>query len=152
MAGKTILILMMLLGFVLPADDPFSGTWVLNLSKSKIPPPAPKSQIAHVVVDASELEITEEIINESGERLTIHVKAKFDGKDYPITGSPYADAVSYERVDRNTIKGVGKKGGKVIMHETVVVSPDGKSMAGTYSGTDAVGKQVTAATAVFEKK
>jgi hypothetical protein len=37
------------------------------------------------------------------------------------------------------------------MHETVVVSPDGKSMTGTYSSTDAVGIHVTAV-AVFEKK
>jgi hypothetical protein len=54
-------------------------------------------------------------------------------------------------VDRNTIKGIAKKAGKVIMHETVVVSPDGESMTGTYSGTDATGKQVIAV-AVFERK
>jgi hypothetical protein len=151
MAGKTIFAAVMFFGFLLAADDPLSGTWALNPSKSKIPPPVPKSQIARVVVDASDIEITEEIVNESGERLTIHVKAKFDGKDYPITGTPFADAGAYRRVNRNTIKGVAKKAGKVIMHETVVVSPDGKSMTGTYSGTDATGKQVTAV-AVFEKK
>ncbi len=44
-----------------------------------------------------------------------------------------------------------QKAGKVVMNETVVVSPDGKSLTGTYSGTDATGKQVTAV-AVFERK
>jgi hypothetical protein len=153
MAGRIMLVVAMLLGFLSSADDPFSGTWILNLSKSKIPPPVPvpKSQIARVIVVVSEIEITEEVVNDSGERLTIHVKAKFDGKDYPITGTPSADTVAYQRVDRNTIKGVGKKSGKVIMHETVVVSPDGKRMTSTYSGTDATGKPVTAI-AVFEKK
>ena len=151
MVGKTLLAVVMLFGSMLFAGDPFSGTWILNPSKSKIPPPVPKSQIAHVVVDGADIEITEEIVNESGERLTIHVKAKSDGKDYPVTGTPYADSGAYQRVDRNTIKGIAKKAGKVIMHETVVVSPDGKSMTGTYSGTDATGKQVTAV-AVFEKK
>jgi len=150
MTGK-ILGAMMLFGSMLSGGDPFSGTWALNPSRSKIPLPVPKSQIARVTADASDIEITEEIVNESGERLTVHVKAKFDGKDYPITGTPYADAGAYQRVGRNTIKGVAKKAGKVIMHETVVVSPDGKILTGTYSGTDAAGKQVTAV-AVFEKK
>ncbi len=150
MAGKSIVVAVMLFGSMLFAGDPFSGTWILNLSKSKIPPPLPKSQIVHVVVDASDIEITEELVNSPGERLSIHAKAKFDGKDYPEAGVA-SDTFTYKRVDRNTIKSVAKKAGKVIMHETVVVSPDGKTMTGTYSGTDATGKQVTAV-AVFERK
>jgi hypothetical protein len=151
MAGNAILVLVMLLGFIWPAEDPFSGTWVLNVSKSNIPPPAPKSQIAHVVVDASSIEITEELFGNSDERLNIHVKAKFDGKDYPVTGTPYADTVAYQRSDRNTIKGIAKKAGKVIALETIVLSQDGKYMTGTYSGTDPAGKEITAVY-VMEKK
>ncbi len=151
MTRKAVVAILMFCGYVLAAGDPFAGTWVLNLSKSKLSPPLPKSQITHVVVDASGIQITEELVTGAGERMTISVTARFDGKDYPISGSPFADAVAYQRVDRNTIKGVGKKDGKVIMHETVVLSPDGKIMTGTYSGTDATGKQVTAV-AVFEKQ
>lgn len=153
MDSKIILALVMLLGFVSPADDPFTGTWVLNLSKSNIPPPftASKSQIVHLAINGSDFEITEEVVTDSDEKLTIHAKAKFDGKDYPITGTPAVDTIAAERVDRNTIKDVWKKDGKVIMKETAVVSPDGNSITGTYSVTDATGKQVTAI-AVFEKK
>ena len=141
------------MGFISPADDPFSGTWVLNVSKSEIPPPypVPKSQIARVVADTSQIEFTEEIVNESGERLTIHIKARFDGKDYPVTGTPSADTVAFQRVDRSTIKGLTKKDGKVIMQETAVVSPDGRTMTSTYSSTDAAGKPATAV-GVFDKK
>jgi hypothetical protein len=127
------------------------GTWVLNLSKSRLPPPIPRSQIAHIVVNASGIQITEEIVTGAGKRMTISVKARFDGKDYPISGSPFADAVAYRRADRYTIKGAGKKDGKVIMHETVVLSLDGRTMTGTYSGTDATGKQLTAV-AIFERQ
>ena len=153
MAGKIILVLVMLLGFISPADDPFTGTWVLNLSKSNIPPPftAAKSQIVHLAINGSDFEIREEVVTDSDEKLTIHAKAKFDGKDYPITGTPAVDTIAAERVDRNTIKDVWKKDGKVVMKETAVVSPDGNSITGTYSITDATGKQVTAI-AVFEKK
>ncbi len=153
MDSKIILALVMLLGFVSPADDPFTGTWVLNLSKSNIPPPftAAKSQIVHLAINGSDFEIREEVVTDSDEKLTIHAKAKFDGKDYPITGTPAVDTIVAERVDRNTIKDVWKKDGKIIMKETAVVSPDGNSITGTYSVTDATGKQVTAI-AVFEKK
>jgi hypothetical protein len=151
MVGKIILVVVMFVGFISPADDPFSGTWVLNHSKSKIPPPAPKSQIACMVVDASNIEITEEIVGDSGQKMTIQVRAKFDGKDYPITGTPYADTVAYLRLDRNTIKGVAKKAGKVIAYEMAVISPNGKYMTGTNSGTDESGKQVIAVY-VLEKK
>ena len=135
------------------AADPFTGTWVLNLSKSNIPPPftAAKRQIVHLTINGSDFEINEEVVTDSNEKLTIHAKAKFDGKDYPITGTPAVDTIAYQRVDRNTIKGVGKKDGKVVIQETAVVSPDGSSIIGTYSTTDATGKQVTAI-AVFDKK
>jgi hypothetical protein len=146
-----ILAAVTLWGSMLFAGDPFSGTWVLNLSKSQIPPPAPRSQIARVIVDSSGIEITEEIVGNSGERLNIHTKAKFDGNDYPITGTPYADTIAYRRPDNNTIKGVAKKAGKVIAHETVSISPDGKYLTGTYSGTDSNGKEITAVY-IMEKK
>ena len=144
------IVTVMLFGWLF-AGDPFSGTWVLNLSKSKMPPPVPKSLIVHLVVDSVDLEVTEELVNSSGERQTTHGRAKFDGKDYPEAGVSYADTFAYQRVDRNTIKSVAKKAGKVIMHETVVVSPDGKSMTATYFSTDATGKQVTTV-AVFDRK
>ncbi len=137
--------------FLGASEDPFSGVWTLNLSKSKLPPPLPKSQVARVDADASRLRITEEVVDAKGTTMNISVDARFDGKDYPVKGSPFADAVSYQRIDRFTIKGIGKKDGKVVMHEKVTISPDGRTMTGTYSGTDASGKDVTA-TAVFDKQ
>ena len=134
-----------------PAQDPFSGVWRLNISKSKLSPPLPKSQVVRVEADVSSIRISEEVVSDTGERMVISVDAKFDGRDYPVKGSPFADAVSYVRPDRFIIKGVGKKDGKVVMHETVVVSADSKNMTGTYSGTDASGRNVTAV-AVFEKQ
>jgi len=151
MSGTRVLAVLAFLLFLAGAEDPFSGVWTLNLSKSKLPPPLPKSQVARVESNASGIRIAEELVTDKGERMTITADAKFDGRDYPVKGSPFADAVSYQRVDRFTIKGIGKKDGKVIMHETVVISPDGKTMTGSYSGTDATGKQVTAS-AVFDKQ
>ena len=151
MFGIRVLPFLALFIFLGAADDPFSGVWTLNLSKSNLPPPPPKSQVARVEADAVRIRITEEVVDAKGATMNISVDARFDGKDYPVKGTPFADAVSYQRVDRFTIKGIGKKAGKVVMHETVTVSPDGKTMTGTYSSTDAEGKIVTA-TAVFDRQ
>ena len=102
------------------ARDPFSGTWKLNLSKSKLPAPLPQSQIATIHISDQIIRVQEDIVNDKGEKLEIKVLAKFDGQDYAIDGSPYADTVAYRRVDRNTLKGIGKKGGKVIVNEIAV--------------------------------
>ena len=151
MSVRTILAFLALSISLAAAEDPFSGVWKLNLEKSKLPPPLPKSQIVRITVLGSAIEMSEELVTGSGEHMIISVKARFDGKDYPVTGAPFADTAAYVRLDRTTIKGTGKKAGKVVMNETVVVSPDGRTVTGTYSGTDATGKQVTAI-AVFDKQ
>lgn len=133
------------------AGDPFSGTWKLNPAKSKLPPPVPRSLVSHIEADATGVRVHEQIVNDKGQRETVTVDARFDGKDYPVKGSPLADAVAYQRVDSHTLKGTSKKAGKVLVHETVVVSKDGKTMTATYSGKDANGKAVVG-TAVFEKQ
>jgi hypothetical protein len=110
------------------APDPFTGTWQLNLAKSKLSPPVPRSVVSYIECGGKSASVREDIVDATGQRQTATVKAAFDGKDYPIVGSPLADAVSYQRIDSHTLKGTRKKGGKVPVYETVVVSPDGKTM------------------------
>ena len=131
--------------------DPFTGTWVLNLGKSKLPPPPPRSQTSYIDADSAGIRIREVIVQENGEQINVTVEAKFDGKDYPIAGSPFVDTVAYHRVDSYTLKGVVKKAGQVVTQETAVVSRDGRVLTGTYSGTDLSGKKVDAV-AVFDKQ
>ena len=126
------------------ASDPFSGVWKINLAKSELAVPAPRSQIVRIQASAEGLRIREEVTNDKGEPLVITLDAKFDGKDYPITGSPFADAGSYNRVDSHTLSATAKKAGKVIETETVAVSADGKTMTAHYTYTDAFGKRVSA--------
>jgi len=133
------------------AADPFAGFWRLDLAKSKLPPPLPRSQTSRIEVKGDRLHIREDIENNKGERMTITVEARFDGRDYPVHGTPFADTIAYERIDPHTLKGTVKKAGRVITNEIIVVSPDGTTMTSTYSGIDATGKEATA-TAVFEKQ
>ena len=151
MVVKTVIGASWLALWLFVAGDPFTGFWKLNLSKSKLPPPLPQSQTTRIEANAGGIDIVEEIVSDKGERTTVTVSAKFDGKDYPVNGSPVADSVVYQRIDSHTIRGVARKAGKVVVHETVVVSKDGKTLTGTYSGTDAAGKEI-AGIAVFEKQ
>jgi hypothetical protein len=134
-----------------PPQDPFTGTWKINLAKSHLPPPMPRSLVTHIECDAAGLTVREEIVDADGRPMTVTGKAGFDGKDYPVTGTPFADTVSYQRVDSHTIKGTSKRGGKIVTHETVIVSLDGKTMTATYTSKDAQGND-SVATAVFEKQ
>ena len=139
------------LSFSLAAEDPFSGVWKLNLAKSKLAPPVPQSVSANIQSDSTGLRIREEIVTDKGDTLKVEMDAKFDGNFYPITGSPYADEVAYRRVDSRTIAGTGRKAGKVVSTEEVVLSKDGKTVKATYHFADSAGRKAEAF-AVFERK
>jgi len=108
------------------AESPFSGTWKLNAAKSKLPPPAVKSETAVVAADDNGLKFTNDVIAADGQQVKVSYEAKFDGKDYPVTGDPSTDSISYQRVNANTLKGTAKKDGKVAGTFTLTVSKDGK--------------------------
>lgn len=125
------------------ADDPFSGTWKLNLAKSKLPPPLVQSQIVRIEANAESIRMTEDIVDAEGKPVHITLEARFDGKFYPVKGSHLADAVSFRRVDRRTLESKVQKDGKVVETEKVVLSRDGKSMTATFTGTDSKGAKIT---------
>jgi hypothetical protein len=132
------------------ADSPFSGTWKLNLAKSKMTPPVPKSDIAVVDADENGLKLNQDIVTDKGESLKISYEAKFDGKDYPVTGDPSSDLVSYQRVNANTLKGKTKKDGKAAADATIVVSKDGKITTVQY--TDYSQAKPVKSTFVYDKQ
>ena len=68
--------------------------------------------------------------------------AKYDGKEYPVTGAPW-DTISIKQIDANTFTAETKKtGGKYHTTGRTVISKDGKAMTVTNKGTDAEGKPV----------
>jgi len=82
------------------AADQHSGTWKMNPAKSKYSPgPAPKSTTVKVEADEKAVEIDAKIVNADGSPTHVEYDAKFDGKDYPVTGLPNADTVSVKRIE-----------------------------------------------------
>jgi len=112
----------------LPDTDPFRGTWKLKSHSSQPALPPPSSWIHHIQTTAETIHAREEIVSATGERTTIAVHARFDGLDYPVSGSPQVDAMAYKRDNERRISGIGKKGKKTLWSETATVSADGQTL------------------------
>jgi hypothetical protein len=125
------------------AADQHSGTWKMNAAKSKYSPgPAAKSVNLKIESDEKGVKIDAEGTDGDGSPTHVEYDAKFDGKDYPVTGLPYGDTVSVKRIDANTIQATIKKGGQAVMTITSKVSADGKTRTSTFKGKDAQGRAV----------
>ena len=49
---------------LLAAESPFNGTWKLNVSKSKMSPPAPQSETVHVDADDNSIRLTDDLTDD----------------------------------------------------------------------------------------
>jgi hypothetical protein len=125
------------------SENPQAGTWELNVAKSKYNPgPAPKSGTTKIEAWGDDgVKVTADGVNAEGQTTHVEFQAKYDGKDYPITGSPNADTVSLKRVNPNTVDSILKKGGKEVGKGSSVISKDGKTRTFTTEGTDAQGRK-----------
>ncbi len=140
------------LSLLAQGTDPAAGTWELNLAKSKFSPgPPPKSQTRTYEVTGADVKYTLKGIDAEGKPTLVQYSAKYDGKDYPVTGSQDFDAIALKRVDAVTAQATLKKGGKVAQTGTRVVSKDGKTLTLTTTGKDAKGQAVNNVL-VFDKR
>ena len=141
--ATTLLLVALTLNVAAAAADQHSGTWKMNPAKSKYSPgPAPKSNTVKIDSDADNIKLSADGIDAAGNPTHVEYTAKYDGKDYPLTGSPNADTVAIERPDASTIRSTLKKGDKVVMTVTSVISKDGKTRTSTFKGKDAKGQDV----------
>jgi hypothetical protein len=129
------------------------GTWKLNPSKSQYSPgPAPKSQTLTIEAWGDDgVKYTSDGVGGDSKPTHTEFQAKYDGKGYPFKGNPDADALSYKRIDANTLEATTTLKGKNTTAITVVVSSDGKTRTVTQTGTNAQG-QATKISSVYEKQ
>ena len=112
-------------------SDPFAGTWKLNLAKSKYyGGTPPKSEVRTYEVQGEGEKLTVNGVAADGSRVSWGYSVRFDGKDYPITGSGPggADAIAVRHVNARTVEAILKKNGKIMETAGRVVSEDGKTM------------------------
>jgi hypothetical protein len=141
--ATTLLLVALAVNVAVAAADQHSGTWKMNPAKSKYSPgPTPKSITLKVDADENNFKINADGTDADGSPTHVEYSAKFDGKDYPVTGLPYADTVSVKRIDTNTIQSTLKKAGQVVMTVTSTVSNYGKMRTSTFKGKDTQGRDV----------
>jgi hypothetical protein len=125
------------------AADQHSGTWKMNPAKSMYNPgPPAKSVTLTIEADDNNIKINAEGIGSDGNPTHVEYTAKFDGKDYAVTGVPNAEMVSVKRIDPNTMESTMKSAGQVVMTVTSTVSKDGKTRTSVFKGKDAQGRDV----------
>jgi hypothetical protein len=132
--------------------DEHSGTWKLNPAKSKYSPgPAPKNLTETIQLDENSYKVEGNGMAGDGKPMHLEFNAKFNGKDYPIRGVPWADMQWARWVDAHTPQLIQKKGGQVMMTVTCKVSMDGKTRTCAMKGKDEQGRNVSNVV-VFDKQ
>jgi hypothetical protein len=122
------------------AAESSAGTWTLNLDKSKfVPGPAPKSQTRTYADTPDGTALTVTGIAADGSAVSQQSTFKYDGKDYPITGSANYDTLSLKRIKHGTVRSLQKKDGKVVGHTIRTISDHGKVLTLSSRGKTANG-------------
>ena len=120
------------------------GTWKLNVAKSTYSPgPAPENLTVVWAAVGQGVKFSLEGVNAGGSKVALAYTANYDGTDVPFTGSATVDTVSLKRINATTVEETRKKGGKVVVTFTRVVSADGKSLTITGKGTNPQGQAFT---------
>ena len=121
--------------------NPMVGTWKFNPAKSKFTPgPAPKSILVKIEPVGEGVKAVSETVDAESKTVVTEFTANYDGKDYPLKGSPGADTVSLKRTGPRTATRTDKKSGKVVQTSTREISEDGKSYTFTTEGKNAKGE------------
>ena len=125
-------------------QNPFVGTWKLNVSKSQYgTTQPPKSTTRTFVAQGRGAKFSYEGVNADGSPINYSFTTNFDGKDSPVTGvgqANGADTIATKSVDANTYTSILKKAGKVVSNNKTTLSKDGKAVTIESKGVDASGK------------
>jgi hypothetical protein len=109
---------------------------------------------SYSVATGDNVRLTVEGIDASGNRFAYGYIARFDGKDYPMTGTGTrngGDTVAIRRIDTFTVDASVKKDGVVVNRARLAVSRDVKSLTISEAGTNQNG-QPTHGLRVYSKE
>jgi hypothetical protein len=126
------------------ADNPLMGSWKLNESKSRFAPGATKNtMVTYAPAEGDMVKCTVDGVDKDGKPIRWTWAGRFDGKPYPIQGSPSFDMLTYYPVNDYINNTVATKAGKAVMKGVLAVAKDGKSRVVRLTGTGANGQKFT---------
>jgi hypothetical protein len=133
-------------------QDPFVGTWTLNLEKSELD--SNYVAKAGTVVFEADPEggylMKAEGVNQAGERVAEQPQRFIlDGNERPVPHAPGVIAVA-RLLDPHTISGEARLNGQIVGQATYAVSDDGRTLTATATGQGTKGPFRTRA--VFDRQ
>ncbi|MBS1799282.1 MAG: hypothetical protein JSS95_05600 [Acidobacteria bacterium] len=139
-AFGSVLVLAFTVAHAAPPDDPVLGTWKLNTDKSKFTPgPGWQSQIRTYQATPAGASVSWTGVDANGEKMQVSYTYKYDGRDYPMTGSASYDTLNAIRIDAWTVRSEEKRDNKIVGIAVRTVSRDGKVLTITDEGTNRKG-------------
>jgi hypothetical protein len=127
-------------------QDPWIGTWKLNVAKSKYEPGdvAPQSMTMRQEAAAGgAVRTVVDTVNGQGRTQHLEFMVTFDGKPVAISGAPTANTTRmYKRLDSRSYEYVTSVAGKQTATVRAVVSADGKTRTHTTTGRNAQGQTI----------
>ena len=135
----TVVLMLTAANVLLAQENPFVGSWTLNVAKSKFNPgPAPQSGTR--TWDASGMVMVKGI-NAAGKETSYGYTIKDDGKEYATMGAipNTADKISAKKVDANTYEAKFTKAGKQVETTSFKLSNGGKTLTIHAKGTSPAG-------------
>ena len=145
---------------VVAQDDPFNGTWKLDVARSKMQPAtASKSEIIRYRITGHEEDFLSEAVTVDGHAESIKYTARYDdGKAYPFVitvdgkvTNPGAMTM-VKRLDARTRERYNVRNGKPVLASRRVVSADGKTMTITIVRIDSEGRETVNEVRVLDKQ
>src|SRR5262245_10889716 len=149
--------LSMRITFVLAAllalsQEPWVGTWKLNIAKSTADRDARyKRAISKIEPWQDGLKVTYDLVGMRGGVTHMEWMGKFDGKDYSVQGVDYVLTHAYTLLNDRSYEITIKIDGIVTAIAKVEVSPDGRTLTTLTNGKDGRGNNVRTI-AVYEKQ
>src|SRR5215467_11109577 len=132
-------------------EDPFNGSWRLNVEKSKMQPRtfAKSETVVYRVSDNTEI-YTSDVITGDGEHEVTQYNARYsDDKEYPSTVTVYGNGtvrvqttnLMLRKIDDRTRERVYKRDGRIATIMRRSMSADGKTITTSIMSVDADGKE-----------
>jgi hypothetical protein len=103
------------------------GVWQMNPARSSFQPgPAPQSMSATYEPLDTGVRATIVGVDDKGKPFSVGYTAFYDGKEWPLSGSPIASTATFRRIDENTVERIDRRYGRPVQIVVRTVSPDGR--------------------------
>jgi len=147
---KLLTLLWSLSAALIAADNPFIGTWTLNVAKCRYTAGQPQRELTVTFQkDGEKIKRTAVGAESDGTPIKEEDSRAWDGKYHAF--DPPIIMVAVTRVGDRTLDVKVMQNGKIIDRSTMTVSKDGKTMTSTRNGKDEKGRPF-AGLDVFEKQ